>query len=274
MVGRLEGTDHDILWESVLGTREVRPLRQIIFEDASARRIPVPIVDQAFENPGVIMDFLEVDGAVDPKPISVFAAPHEQKSIEDLVAALGFNVRADWSETALPVQTVRLAVRAPLGEYERGVAKVAFHYVLTVFPDLVGTDSEFSAIREFIWEGGLIGNCLVTQEEQQIVYKLQDGYRPTHWSHLLFATRIHSGDILAHVQLFAGPEHLPLPFRVHIGRDPSRLFRPSERQAHQFVIGHPETPSAFDGCVVDLQPLNRVVIPFGFIAHPPRKIST
>ena len=262
MLGRVAGEAYDILWESHFGTHDVEPMSQIVFEDDDGRKIPVPVFRWMYEQPESIRKALQASGARDPKPFTAFASIEEQPRLEALIARLGYSMHTSWSQELLPQQQVRLAVGAPVDHgYTRGVAKLAFHYVLAVFGDLAGADSEFADIRSHIWEGGEPAPGLVTQETEQVVFQLRQGMRPTHWSHLVAASR-ENRLITAHVQLFAGPDHLPLPFRVRIGRDPSPLWRLPERHAHHFVIDHPDTPPRFDGRVEDLQPIERIVLPY------------
>jgi hypothetical protein len=262
MLGRVEGESYDILWEANFGTRQAGPLPQIIFEDATGRRIPVPLLEWMFNAPESVRAALLADGAVDPRPIAGWAAPEEQPRLDALVASLGFAVHTEWSKEKLPDQVVRLAVGAPVDDrYSRGIAKLAFHYTLAVFPELSGSEPEFDEIRRHIWDGGEPAAGLVSQLQDQVVFQLLQGRRPTHWGHIVSASRI-DRVVTAEVQLFAGPEHMPLPFRIRIGRDPSQLWRLPERRAHHFVIGHPDTPVSHDGRVEDLKPIERIILPY------------
>lgn len=136
--------------------------------------------------------------------------------------------------------------------YFRAVAKIAFHYALKIFPDLTGLEPEFSPIKKFIWEGGEIEQ-FVRQTKGQFVENFQHGYRPTQWMHILAVERTYQR-IFAHAQFFAGPQSLPPPYKISIGRNPSRIVSRPEQRAHQFVILDPTTNSGIVGVMEDAQP--------------------
>jgi hypothetical protein len=111
----------------------------------------------------------------------------------------------------------------------RAVAKIGFHYVLKMFPDLTGTETEFAPIRA----------------------------RPTQWMHILAVERTYSV-ILAHAQFFAGPGIVPPPYVIRIVRNPARIDSRREVRGHQFVV---LDPAAGTGEMVDAEPAQFIWVP-------------
>jgi hypothetical protein len=139
------------------------------------------------------------------------------------------------------------------------VAKIAFHYLLKMFPDLTGLEREFDGIKEFIWNGGQVSQYVIQRKDQFIVnFKL--GYRPTNWMHILAAERS-GGRIKAYAQFFAGPHSLPLPYEVKIGRDPARIHVPPRRYAHEYVVLEAGVGACPKGVMENANPATHVLIP-------------
>lgn len=260
MVGRVADFPYDLLFEVDRGTEDVYPLRQIVFEHTLAGAHPIPILDRMRDHPEILRKHLSERGLEEAKPIRAFATPEEIPWVSDLIRAVCGQMSVEWVTTDFPPQRIRLVVTATVTEaYLRGVAKIAFHYTLKVFPDLTGLEPEFTPIKNFIWTRDE-SNSFVRQRPDQFVKNFRRGGRPNRWMHILAVVRSYEG-IVAHAQFFAGPRSLPPPFEVSVGAEPSRITKPVERRAHQFVILDPVATSGFVGAMEDAQPAHLIWVP-------------
>ncbi len=253
MMGRPKGFDYDLLFEVAPGTEVAYPLRQVVFgHPLLAHPRAVPIHDRMRENPEFLRELLREWGLDRGQPIHAFATEKEIPWVSDLLRTLGYTVPANWV-TEFPAQKISLIAEVTVSPaHFRAVAKIAFHYVLKMFPDLTGMEAEFAAIKDFIWTGGAIAE-FVRQRSDQFVRNFERE-RPTKWMHILAVERTYDV-ILAHAQFFAGPGIVPPPYVIRIGRDPARIMRPRETRAHQFVI---LDPAGSTGEMVDAEPLQYI----------------
>lgn len=260
MIGRVPDFPNDLLLEVEPGTENVYPLRQMIFDGGLAGIHPIPILDRMRGRPEVLRNLLDERGLQNARPIHVFAAADEIPWVTDLVRAVGGQPPGAWTTTNIAPQRIPLVVEMRVTEaHFRAVAKIAFHYTLKMFPDLNGLESEFTPVKDFIWNGG-DADRFVRQRPDQFVENFRRGQRPTHWMHILAVVRTYER-ITAYAQFFAGSRSLPPPYEVLIGRDPSRILRPTERRAHQFVILDPVAPAGVVGRMVDANPAHLIWLP-------------
>lgn len=251
--GRVPGRSYDLFWEMVPGTAGVFPARQIVFEHPTQGTVPVLIRDYMRDRPEMLRDYLREQGLDGARPVSAFAKDDERPWVSALFEALGGSPPA-WEAPSFPAEPVTLEAFGTFDReiYERAIAKIAFHYALKIFPDLTGLEPEFAGIRAFIWDGGDAG-AFVREREDQFLTNFRGGARPVHWMHILVAERTPEW-IVAHVQLFAGPDWPPpQPYRVQIGANPARLIRPPELRGHLFVIQEPTAPSGPAGVMEERQ---------------------
>lgn len=258
IVGRPPGANHDLLWEVVPGTEDVYPLRQIVFEHPIAGRHPIALLDRMRDHPQLLLDELRDRGLETAKPAHVYAAPDEIPWVEELLKSVGGIPPGAWATTTFQPQRIQLVVNVRVtSAHFRAIAKIAFHYTLKMFPDLVGKEREFDASREFIWAGGDIDRFVRQRPPETVLENWRRGQRPSHWMHILVVERRYER-INAYVQLFAGPRSLPPLYEVGLGIDPSRIARRREWRAHQFVILDPRPGRGPVGVMEDLQPANYI----------------
>jgi hypothetical protein len=257
MTGRAPGFDYDLLFEVDPGTEVAYPLRQVVFgHPLLAHPRAVPIHDRMLDNTEYLMELLREWGLDRGQPIRAFAGPEEIPRVSDLLRSLGYTVPANWEVTEFPAQKIALVAEVTVSPaHFRAVAKIAFHYALKMFPDLTGMEAEFAAIKDFIWAGGDVAQ-FVQQRADQFVRNFAR-MRPTKWMHILAVERTHDV-ILAHAQFFAGPNSLPPPYVIRIGRDPARIVSRRVVRAHQFVILDPATGT---GEMVDAEPAELIWVP-------------
>ncbi len=238
MPGRLPDGDSDLLFEVNPGTETVQPCRQIVFDHPIAGTRPVRITDRMHGRPDLLAERLAELGLTAAKPIQAYADPEDIPWMTELVVAAGGAPPA-WATATLPATRIQLATTYTVtGAYLRAIAKIGFHYALTVFPELTGMEPEFSGIKAYIWDGTGEADRSVRQRRDQFVANFNASERPTEWMHILAARRTYLA-ITANAQFFAGPRSLPPGYEISLGRNPARLDVRPEAKAHLFVITDP-----------------------------------
>jgi len=264
MMGRVEGLPCDLYWEADPGSEDVYPLRQIIFDHPIAGSHAIPILAKMQDNPNALLDFLREKGLEHAIPVRLIASSEEIPWLESLVRALGYEPPGNWTELELSPQRIQLIVTThATSAYFRAVAKIAFHYVLKMEPDLTGHEQEFDAIKRYIWEDESSEqnpSRFVKQLSHQFISNFNRGLRFINWTHVLAVER-GGGHITAHAQFFAGPRSLPPPYQISIGPDPSSIIKRPRRSAHLYVIlsaGPDQVPT---GIMDDANPVNHILVP-------------
>lgn len=260
VVGKAPDWPFEILLELEPGTENVCPLRQIIFDHPLLGNRVIPILERFRNQPNKLREHLREEGLQSAKAIYVFGTEDEIPWIQSLLINLGQQPPQEWTSIDTHQQRIELIVLATITEiYLRAVAKIAFHYVLKMFPELTGLEREFDGIKEFIWQGGQASQYVIRRNDQFIAnFKL--GYRPTNWMHILAAER-GKGHIKTFAQFFAGPHSLPLPYEVIIGRDPARIHMPPRRYAHEYIVLEAGADTCPRGVMQDAQPSTHILIP-------------
>lgn len=103
----------------------------------------------------------------------------------------------------------------------RGIAKLAFHYLLRFDGTVTGAEDEFRPLREFIYSGS--GSCqsFVDLASRSFVMSPRRGVTPSGVWHALMAESSSDGILRVRVALFQGhPFYGVDPHKVTLGRDP------------------------------------------------------
>jgi hypothetical protein len=206
-------------------------------------------------------------GLLDAKPLYAMALVDEQPWVNELLRLVWGVTAHQWEAVEIPRQQIVLGTAMTMGEeYRRAIAKVAFHFVLKIFPELSGNEPEFRAIREYVWDGSGAGSGRpIHQRSRQFVDDFERGMRPTHWMHVLGAERSY-GRVVAYAQFFAGSRFMPLPYEIRIGRNPARVALPPERRVRLFVQTNDPDAKGLDGLMEDpsvtqfIKPVGRVAL--------------
>ena len=207
----------EILWEVNRGTETIRELRQVVLigTDGESHIIPIPDGMTREEFDLSIKD-LPIAAA---SPVHVFADEDEIEWVESLLSDRGG--RIEWhgakpSSTRGATFTVEVTNR-----YFRAIAKIGFHYFLKFTDLFTGAEPCFSGLRTFITQGGDVEE-FVRQESTPFVSQLRDGMRPKTCCHLL-ASESDYHFLRVRLHFFVCPAHLPPPYVVRLGRNPSRI---------------------------------------------------
>jgi hypothetical protein len=113
---------------------------------------------------------------------------------------------------------IRLTVN---DHYWRSIAKIGFHFYLCHSRrGMVGDEPAFSAVRDFIMNGG--DRRMFFRHPRNVFVMpfgdLPDGSikTPTRWCHVLGADE-NTNEIVAYVQLFVGPACIPQAYHIVLG---------------------------------------------------------
>jgi hypothetical protein len=263
MLATNQNTGQNVLVE-LLGDTEARELRcaQLIGDDDIVRIIRITDGMTPAEFRRVFDSF----GIKRFKEGLFYAAPEEQEWIESLIATLKWERKGPWVRPAAPITYGPSVVKFTLtSRYFRAIAKIGFHYFLTKMPHLRGDEPCFSGIRQFIMNNRCpVEECrrFVSYFPEHIAFQLQSGARLAGWGHFL-AAESNYHELIARVELFAGPEKRPLSYTVKLGTNPSRLdYR--EAYADFFEYFKKEHRAQYDGAVSPLSTMAaspRIVIP-------------
>jgi hypothetical protein len=141
--------------------------------------------------------------------------------------------------------------------YGRAIAKIAFHFFLTYFPQFSGLESEFKDVKRYIY-GGVANRLFIRTVPEQFVFEFQRGGRMKTWAHFLTAECGPQG-VEARMQFFAGPKVQPLVWSALIGKNPSRLvYRQSEGYAFVYFD---EERGGYHGERIRLTANERILLP-------------
>jgi hypothetical protein len=206
----LPGEDIEILWEPHLGEGTVHEVRQIVFIDDKGKSYPFRIPNW-INNTDQLREEMKKFGLPPPgeKISARVIVPYDEKErVENLVKGLGTNF--EWLPPQPPVEIKNFVAKFQVTDfYFRAIAKIGFHYFLSVFNTFYGNEYYFSKIRKFIKEGGLI-KSFVTQTKESI---LPQNYRPDYWGHVLLAES-YEGKFRTRLQFFLGPQYNPQTYVV------------------------------------------------------------
>jgi hypothetical protein len=135
MLGRAPGFDYDLLWEVEPGTKNVYPLRQIIFHHPLAGYHPVVVLDRMQGHPEVLIDYLKENVFGNAKPVHVFAAADEIPWVAELLQAVGGIPPENWATTSFVPQKIQLVVNLKVTQAYLGpLRRLRSTMLLSSFP--------------------------------------------------------------------------------------------------------------------------------------------
>jgi len=254
------GSDIEVLWEIIPGTKTLNPLRQILMTVDNVDVIPIPI-PRKISSKDELLDILRERNLEKAKPLYFFGNQEDWQTFQDILTQIWPGRRV--THMLLPPRE-RLKIQANVkirvtSLYFRAVAKIGFHYFLSVFSDRFnGSEREFDPIRSFIRDGKGQPEEFVFQTKKQILDALHKGFTTKNWGHLLTA-EVRNSFIFSKVQFFVGPDNMPQVFEIRLGNNPSRFSFP-ESNGH-FYSYYPEGPkNGYDGEVIPMRKIN-IMIP-------------
>jgi len=243
----------EILWEFNPGERTVHEVRQIVFIDDKGKSYPLRIPSW-INNIDQLREEMKKFGLPPPgKKISaeVFASDDEKEWVESLVKGLGTNF--GWLPPQPPAE-----IKNPIAKFQvtdfyfRAIAKIGFHYFLSVFNTFYGNEYYFSEIRKFIKEGGLLRNFVVETKEPILTFPLN--VRPEDWGHLLLAESF-QGQFQTRLQFFLGPQYDPPTYLVRLNNRVLPIVLPTwqtGKKGHYFHYFKSGRQGKYHGGVLEL----------------------
>jgi hypothetical protein len=105
--------------------------------------------------------------------------------------------------------------------YVQAIAKVAFHFVLAQF-HFSGYEPEFDDLKRFIYHGTGTPPARIV-DDVLLPELVPEQARLRKWNHILTA-EFNPEAFFTRMQFFAGPRLKPYTWRVHLGRNPSRIL--------------------------------------------------
>jgi hypothetical protein len=261
ILARPPDLDYPILCEVQRGTSNFFAARQIVLRLPSGGTEPV-LVTERMAGPDELRAELRRRNLAEGVPICVVGSEEERAWLESLLSCFPAMGKLVWETTRWTAKRCLAEVHVEVtSDHFRAVAKIAFHYALSVFRDLSGGEPEFSPLRRFILDGGR-PEPLVCQRPGHFLGNFAQGERPTKWCHILSVERSR-GWIVARCYFFAGPEYILPYYETRVGRVPrsaSPILRLPERRAHLFVYDVGNSGPGHDGRVVE-PGLSRLVEP-------------
>jgi len=156
----------------------------------------------------------------------------------------GYRVR---TEAVLPITHM----------YMRGIAKIAFHYLLAQTERVfTGHELAFDDVKRYIRTGEGFENRIALTA-LPIVEDLRHPGALKYYAHIVQASVDHD-EIVARVQLFAGPAVLPPTWVVRVARNPSYVYTASF--GHAFVLTG-DTGDGHQGEMSELTSISHIVLP-------------
>jgi len=149
--------------------------------------------------------------------IWVFGDPEDRPRIAALASGMGAEL-ANWGPQE-PFEVPSVQTFHHLTDYyPRALAKIAFHYLLTVDGRVRGDEDAFEAIRGFIMKGQVRDPVKVGQEALPSILLLPPRWRLTRFTHVLQVVWS-SGRVAARLHFFFGPENQLPVYRVEMAEE-------------------------------------------------------
>jgi hypothetical protein len=140
------------------------------------------------------------------------------------------------------------------GNYLRAIAKVAFHYFVSVSDRCTGAEPEFAGIRSLIRRNQGKPRHFVELVTPYFIPEIADGYVPPQTSHFLLCDQSADG-VVVRIQFFVGPKSLYPPAAVYLGSNPHATAART-LSCHQISYYSSRT-DGYDGEIKEIQVLER-----------------
>jgi hypothetical protein len=181
---------------------QVRQSRQIVVLDAMGKTHHLPIPSD-LRDPNALRRAYQALGVIQPADVRLIYDPEERYWLEPLIKAAW--PAASFVERGLGARNYEdgAVVKLELTDrYFRAIAKIAFHYFLTQFPNFSGLEPCFTDIKRFIIDGGIDHvNDFIGLRQNPLLGPMMEGGQPDGWvAHVLCAES--RDELVAHVQLF------------------------------------------------------------------------
>jgi len=244
-----ENPDVQILWEINPEGRTLKEVKQVVIIDKkTGKSYPIRIPDW-MTKPEQLREEIHKRGFQGKKfDLMAFADGDEIEQLKQLLPNASSKI--DWvTPQASEVSNPRARFHVT-DKYFRAVAKVGFHYFLTVIDEFKGNEPYFTGIRNYIFKGEKKSNVFA-EDSDSIINIPHPDIRPKMWSHvLLVETR--NNHFQVKLQFFLGPPYDPPTYVVRISDD-IRVELPKVHKGHMFIYYNDGLKEGFNGEVVDIE---------------------
>lgn len=230
-----------------MGDNAVERCGQLVVRNATGAAEPVPfprawtatqvaamLQHRGLEGAELVEVYLEEDEPLDDQGI--------RRLLTDVFGV--FHARA-WGGAQIDSKLKPVTVVAAITrKYLRAIAKVGFHYFVSIADRCSGAEDEFGAVRAFIRDDIGDPKEFVNLASPYFIPAIAEGYVPQRTSHFFFCDQDRDG-VVAKVQFFVGPHSLYPPATVHLGKNPHSAS-PRGLTCHQ-VTYYEDGIDGFDG---------------------------
>lgn len=235
----------DILFEFNPEQRTIREVdEQIIFVDKNGKCFPYR-VPSWIENSEQLLNHLKRTIPKGNYDARFFGDDEFMRRMEKLTSGIGKNFRISEPSEDTVIKKQKITFRFT-DLYFRAIAKIAFHYFLTVVDIYRGNEDLFNPIRDFIIKGGVVED-FVRPKTKPILSKI-----PNWWTHVI-KTLNDQGGIFVYLQFFVSSSNTPHKYMVRLNKDIDSLAV-FDRRCHLFTYYRPiKRIDGYHGEVIELK---------------------
>lgn len=258
VLGKHPDYPFEVLWEIVPGTMETREARQVIVRRGD-EYLAFPLPERQIAD--YLRHVIRQHGLEGAEIVAMFGGDkegdEEHTAIMEAIKAVADEGKIVKVGKTEPGQVVSVSASLPITQpYARGIAKIAFHYLLAHLRVFTGHESAFDDAKRYIMTGeGFEGQIALRTDP--IIGDLRRRAVLRHYTHLIQAS-VSFNEIIVRVQLFAGPAVSPPMWVVQVGRNPSRIYTGSF--GHAFVLTG-DAGDGHQGEMVELASVSRALLP-------------
>jgi hypothetical protein len=243
------------------GRPSSRTLRQLVVKTTDGRIEPVPF-PRAW-NGAQLRETLQKRGLEGSELLEVYLEEGEKEDdlqIRQLLTdVFGVFHSRVWFGEQVDSKLEAVTLKAGITRnYLRAIAKVAFHYFVSVTTRCTGAEQEFGAIRSLIRQNQGEPRDFVELVTPYFIPEISEGYVPQQTSHFFLCDE-DTNSVVVRIQFFVGPKSLYPPAAVYLGPNPhsmgARLL-----SCHQ-ISYYASRTDGYDGEITKIQVMERPIEP-------------
>lgn len=256
----------DVLWEIQPGTEPGTVIgceaNQIIFRRGD-EYLPYPLPGEDEDIEGYLRFIIRKHDLQDASVDFVFAGEGDDNPLMTAtIAAIKAVATASEGASITPAGrmepgfSVRTEAALPIThKYTRGIAKIAFHYLLAHAGNIFsGNESVFDDVKRYIKTGeGFVGRIALIQ-----LPIVAESDRLAYYAHVV-KVAVGYDEIVARVQLFVGPDVQPPSWVVRLAKNPAYVYTGSF--GHAFVLNGDTEGDGHQGEITKLTSIPRSLLP-------------
>jgi len=180
------------------------------------------LFDDTIESGQQLLDRLAKAGLPHPTRLTgIVQGPDKSRLEQVLNTVASKHVPGSWQHFEIPSELPPLKLKFhPTEAYYRAIAKIAFHYMLSVCPGVTGAEECFKGLRHYIQYGDSKKGLVSHRHGTLLIVPGKAG--PDHWSHMFMVTN-EQGRITVSMQLFISPTGATAPaWTIQLNQVPMR----------------------------------------------------